>query len=88
MTYLARRMVDIASAGGRVTIHVRYSRLREVVTDCFVRSVMVVAASKWIGLVQLVDTIEVVTSGKTPDEGFHPCLAWNIGLDRFQSLSR
>lgn len=47
-------------------------RLGKVATDCFVRSVVMVAGSEWVGLVQLIDTIEIVTSGETTDEGFHP----------------
>ena len=55
--------------------------MRKVVTDCLVRTVVMVAGTKRIGLVQLVDGIEIVTSCETTDEGFHPCFAWNVSGD-------
>lgn len=49
-------------------------------TNRFVRTIMMVAASKWVRLVQLIDTIEIVTAGKATDESFHSCFAGDGGI--------
>lgn len=47
-------------------------------TDCFVRTVMVVASAKWVCLVQFINTIEIVMAGEATDEGFHACFATDL----------
>jgi len=80
--------MDIGFARARITIYAGQGRLGKVDTDCFIRSMVMVAGSKWVRLVQLIDTIKIVTSGKAADEGFHSCFAGNIGRGRFENLPR
>lgn len=80
--------MGVGSARARITVYAREGRLGKVDTDRFIRSVVMVAGSKWVRLVQLIDTIEFVASGKATDEGFHSCFAGNVGRGWFEDLPR
>ena len=73
-------MDSIGSARGSVGMHARCGWLDMVGSSCFVRSVMMVAASEWVCFVQLVDAIEIMMAGEAADEGFHACSAGRTAI--------